>query len=295
MSVHPEPQPPLAMKIILIMMLLPTCLIAGELPVLKGLILDLDAEKDVSLEEGNKVAQWENQAPEGSARLFVKQDEGRKAPGSGRPQLRNAIDSLNGKSSLVFRQGELVNHDEDAFDSLITGSGFTWLCVASVHQQRVGLKNVNALFGNLRNGGKYEGLWACLRDDNSLWTSPRNGVTFGRFDQNNPLLLGPELEKERFYVIAGRMAAGKGSVLTELYLNTPKPVASTVFPVNPQANSSKLVIGQERDAIKHPGFESFDGEIARLLIYKRPLGENELAKTIQHLIDTYAIKVDTVD
>lgn len=283
------------MKIFLSILLLPTYMIAGDLPVAKGLILDLDAERGVTLEDGNKVSQWENQAPEGSARLFVKQDEGRKIAGSGRPILRKAVAGLNGRNSLVFRQGELVNHDEDAFDTLITGSGFTWLSVVCAHQQRVGLKDVNALFGNLRNGGKYEGLWACLRDDNSLWTSPRNGVTFGRFDKNNPLLLGPRLEKERFYIIAGRMGAGKGSVTAELYLNVTKPVTSAVFPVNPHANPSKLVIGQERDAINHPGFESFDGEIARLLIYKRPLDEDELAKTIQHLVSAYAIKVDTGD
>ena len=281
------------MKIILTLLLLSPCLIAGDLPVVKGLILDLDAQQGVTLEDGNKVTQWENQAAEGSARLFVKQDKGRKIAGSGRPILRNDIVDLNGKSSLVFRQGELVNHDEDAFDSLITGTGFTWLGVVCAHQQRRGLKDVNALFGNLRNGGMYEGLWACLRDDNSLWTSPRNGVTFGRFDKNNPLLLGPALENGRFYVIAGRMAAGKGLVQTELCLNVTKPVASAVFPINPKANASKMVIGQERDAINHPGLESFDGEIARLLIYKRPLDEGELSKTIKYLLHAYGVKVDS--
>mgnify|MGYP001592638855 CR=1 FL=1 len=281
------------MKIILTILLLSPYLIAGDLPVVKGLILDLNAQQGVTLEDDNKVAQWENQAAEGRARLFVKQDKGRKIAGSGRPILQNDIVDLNGKSSLIFRQGELVNHDEDAFDSLITGTGFTWLGVVCAHQQRRGLKDVNALFGNLRNGGKYEGLWACLRDDNSLWTSPRNGVTFGRFDKNNPLLLGPALEKGRFYVIAGRMAAGQGSVPAELYLNETKPVASAVFPINPEANASKMVIGQERDAINHPGLESFDGEIARLLIYKRPLDEGELSKTIKYLLHAYAIKVDS--
>lgn len=280
------------MKILPCILSLATPLIAGELPVTKGMILDLDAEKGVTMEDGNKVAQWENQAPVKTARLFVKQDTGRKKPGSGRPLLRTAVMGLNGRCSLVFRQGELVNHDEDAFDSLSTGSGNTWLAVLCVHRQRVGLKDVNAFFGNLRNGGKYEGIWAGLKDDNTLWTSPRNGVTFGRFDKNNPLLLGPVLERERFYVIAGRMQAGTGEVQTELFLNGTKPIASTIFPVNENANPSKMVIGQERDAINHPGFESFDGEIARLLIYERPLSEDELARTIRHLVTGYGIKVD---
>ena len=280
------------MKTLLSILLLASPLMAGELPVTKGLILDLDAEKGVTLEDGNKVSQWENQAPGKTARLFVKQCTGRKKPGSGRPLLRTAVTGLNGKCSLVFRQGELVNHEEDAFDSLITGSGNTWLAILSAHQQRIGLRDVNAFFGNLRNNGKYEGLWAGLKDDNTLWTSPRNGLTFGRFDKNNPLLLGSVLEQERFYVIAGRMQAGSGLVQTELFLNGTKPVAIAMFPVNENANPSKMVIGQERDAINHPGFESFDGEMARLLIYKRPLSEEELAKSVQHLVTTYGIEVD---
>ena len=280
------------MKTLLSILLLASPLMAGELPVTKGLVVDLDAEKGVTLEDGNKVAQWENQAPGKTARLFVKQDTGRKKPGSGRPLLRTAVTDLNGKCSLVFRQGELVNHEEDAFDNLVTGAGHTWLAVLSAHRQRVGLKDVNAFFGNLRNGSKYEGLWAGLKDDNTLWTSPRNGLTFGRFDKNNPLLLGPVLEQERFYLIAGRMQAGTGEVQTQLFLNGTKPIASTMFPVNESANPSKMVIGQERDAINHPGFESFDGEMARLLIYGRPLSEDELAKSVQHLVTTYGIKVD---
>lgn len=60
--------------------------------------------------------------------------------------------------------------------------------------------------------------------------------------------------------------------------------------VNTSANSSKLSIGQERDAINHPGVESFDGEIARFLLYERPLSKNEMNSVIKYLIDSYNIK-----
>jgi len=61
-------------------------------------------------------------------------------------------------------------------------------------------------------------------------------------------------------------------------------------PGNPAANSSTLAIGQERDATNHPGRESFDGELARFLIYERPLGNAELQQAVDSLKKTYAIK-----
>jgi hypothetical protein len=85
------------------------------------------------------------------------------------------------------------------------------------------------------------------------------------------------------------MGAGTGEVLIEVFINDPQPAASKPFPVNPAANSSKLAIGQERDATNHPGKESFDGEIARFLMYERPLTNEELEKTITYLKKTYSI------
>jgi hypothetical protein len=97
------------------------------------------------------------------------------------------------------------------------------------------------------------------------------------------------LEKNRYYVIAGRMGAGTGKVTIELFVNGTKPVASRAFPVNPKANSSKMAIGQERDATNHPGHESFDGELARLLMWDRPLSNQEFEKTLSSLKKTYML------
>ena len=243
-----------------------------------GLVLDLDASKGVVLEDGDRVDSWKNQAPAHPDMVFVKRDKGRAEPGSGRPTLRE-----NGKPSIVFRQQELVAMDEDAFDGLTTGKGHTWIAVIAVHKQRVGVKDVNSFFGNLRNGGKYEGVWGCLDDDNTVWSGARNGRSFGRFDKNNPKLSGPVLEKGKFHVIAGRMEAGTGTVKISLFVNSPEPVATKSFPVDPAANPSRMAVGQERDAIEHPGKESFDGEIARLLIWERPLDDAELAATMDEL------------
>ena len=257
----------------------------------RGLILDLDADKGVVVEDGDRVAKWANQVEAFAARDFLKRDEGRRERGSGRPTLKKSVAEIGGHNTVVFQRQELVNHEEDAFDRLLTGGGYTWLAVISVHKQIVQLKDVNSFFGNLKNGGNYEGIWGNLTDDNRVWIGSRNGITFGRWDRNNPMVLAPEpLKENRYYVVAGRMGAGTGEVLVEVFVNDPQPLASKSFPVNPAANSSKLAIGQERDATNHPGKESFDGEIARFLVYERPLSNNELEKTLSHLRETYAIR-----
>ena len=256
-----------------------------------GLILDLDAEKGVHLEDGDRVAKWTNQVARFKARDFVKRDEGRAEPGSGRPTLKEAVEASGGRATLVFRRQELINHDEDAFDHLITGDGYTWFAVVCLYKQVVQLKDVNSFFGNLKNGGNFEGIWGNVTDDNRLWIGSRNGITFGRWDENNPMVLAPQrLETNRFYVLAGRIGAGTSEVTIEAFINDAKPAASKPFPVNPRANSSKFAIGQERDATNHPGQESFDGEIARFLVYERPLTDRELHQTMQQLKTTYKIE-----
>ncbi len=244
--------------------------LAGDIPS-SGLLVDLDASKGVTVDTQGRVTAWKSQAGPIAARDFVGQPKGRAEAASGLP-----TPVKGSPAALSFRQQELVCHDETAFDGLIRGDGCTWVAVIKVYPQRVGLKDVNSFFGNLRNGQKYEGLWGCLDDDNTVWWGARNGLTFGRFDVNNPKLVGPKLEEGRFHVLAGRLGAGQGEVLAEFFVNDLKACGTARFPINPQADASKLAIGQERDAIQHPGWESFDGEVARFLLWNRPLTDAEL-------------------
>jgi len=252
--------------------------LAAEVPK-EGLLVDLDAHQGVTADAQHRVTKWENQVTTVPVREFSGQDKGRKVPGSGLPTL--VTDGVF--ASVAFRHQELLCRDEKTFDGLIQGSGCTWLTLLKVYPQEPGLKDVHSFFGNLRNGAKYEGLWGCVDDENRIWWGARNGLTFGRFDVNNPKVTGPKLEPDRFYVVGGRLAAGKGNVAIELFVDDPKAVATGVFPVNAAADASMLAVGQERDAIQHPGYESFDGEIARFLLWQRPLSDTELSTVITTL------------
>ncbi len=252
----------------------------AEPPPSAGLLVDLNPAAGLTLDARGRVVKWANQAGPAEARDFVGQDKGRKVPGSGLPGVVKDGDA----PALAFRAQELLCHDEKVFDGLIKGDGCTWVAVLKPYAQaKGGLKDVNSFFGNLRNGGKYEGVWGCLDDDNTVWWGARNGLTFGRFDVNNPKVAGPKLEAGRRYVVAGRLGAGAGTVALELFVDEPRAVATGSFPVNPAADASKLSIGQERDAVQHPGFESFDGEIGRFLLWSRPLKDAELAAVMADL------------
>ncbi|MGJ8654518.1 MAG: GDSL-type esterase/lipase family protein [Opitutaceae bacterium] len=282
--------------------------LAGEtlVPVRDGLFLDLDANAGLELEDGSRVKAWHNQVQGNAADVFVKQDEGRKQAGSGRPTLKTNVAEIGGNNTLVFEEQELVNFDEDAFDHLVTGSGHTWFSVMCVYKQNVGKKDVNSFFGNLRNGKPYDGFWGNVMDDNIVWMGTRNGFaskvkkgqknsngrgTPGLWDDElNPCVQSPEpLVEKQYCIVIGRMGAGTEVVDLELFINSAKPVDRKSVPVNPKANPSKMVVGQERDATNHPGKESFHGEIARFLVYERPLSDGELSQVIQYLSDFYTI------
>ena len=254
-----------------------------------GLILDLDADKGVTLEDGNMVINWKNQVAGFAAQDFAQRDKGRDIPGSGRPTLKENIAELGGHNSLIFREDELINMDEDAFDHLITGGGYTWFTVMNAYAQVGKLKDVSVFFGNLgcHPGRHCEGFWAGFEDDSDLWTGPRNGVTFGRYISDNPKLMGPRFEENKYYVVAGRLAEGTGTVITDVFVDSAVPYGSVEFPVNPNADASLMAIGTERDAWQHPGEESFDGELARVLFYERSLSDEEMVKTMAILKKIY--------
>lgn len=249
---------------------------AGDRIIKNGLIVDLDADVGLIIKEDNRVSAWKNQVADFDAQDFIQRDEGRDFAGSGRPTLKQNVETLSGHNSLVFKKQELVNMDEDAFDHLTQGSGYTWFALVTPYAQSEGLADVNMFIGNLRNGGMYDGLWGGVEDNNKFWAGTRSGATFGRFNGNNPKVTGPMLEQGKYYLVAARMGAGTNRVNVDVFVGNANPLATSEIEVNVHGNPSKMAVGQERDAIEHPGAESIDGEIARILIYDRPLDDSEM-------------------
>lgn len=275
--------------------------LADEIPA-KNLVLDLDAARGVEVDPQNRVLVWRNQVASFAARDFTPNDKGRKVPGSGIPGFVPAGGPRK-FPVIAFRQQELINSEEDAFDHLTKGSGHTWYVVISPFDQTSAQKDTHAIFGNLRNtnalgggtGGQFEGFWGTLHDDRRVYAGVRNGVEFTRNNANNPEVLSKTvLEKNRFYLVAGRMGAGTGTVKVEVFVNVPVAENSATVLVSEKANPSKMAIGQERDATNHPGDESCDAEIARLLIFDTAHTYAEMAEIFTSLSRNYSISVNPV-
>ena len=69
----------------------------------KGLIPDLDADKGVEVEDGDRVVKWTNQVAASAAKDFVKRDEGRREPGSKRPTLKRSVAAIRSPSPMPGR------------------------------------------------------------------------------------------------------------------------------------------------------------------------------------------------
>ena len=267
-----------------------------------GLILDLDPERGVETNDEQRVVRWTNQVEGFAAKYFVPSPIGRETPADGLPTYLSAEDSTGALPTIQFRRQELVNFDEDAFDHLTKGSGYTWFSVMAVYDQTSPIKNTHAFFGNLRNsnayngegtGGYFEGFWGVVHDDRHVFAGTRNGIEFRRNGTHNPEVLSETvLEKNRLYLVAGRMGSGSGPVKVEIFVNDATAESSALVLVNAYANPSKMAIGQERDATNHPGDESFDGELARFLTYDRPLDNDEMKTMMEMLMTRYQVSGD---
>ena len=246
-----------------------------------GLIIDLNANLGVTVEDGDRVIKWLNQAPVSKGLVFEykNRDHADFAPLSGRPGLQVADPDLKGNNTLTFYEDELICLEEDTFDYLSHGVGHTWFTVIEFsNHTRTMHADLNAFFGNLKNGSPFSGIWGGITNDFKPWYGLRNGVTGARDVPPNSsrLYASTAINKNKYYILSGRLEAGTGIREMELFINNTL-VGTEDHDVKTTINPSVFAIGTERDAFKaHPGFESFDGKIGRFLMYDRPLSDAEM-------------------
>ena len=270
------------------------------------LVLDLNADAGLTIEDDSMVTTWMNQAPHPKAIDFNSTEEGRtktiitqEEPGTGRPTLKKNTREINGHNSLIFREDELINDNDEAFHGMITGGGYTWFAVIKPYEQggpgKINSRYPNAFFGCLRNTGKpqletgmYAGFWGSFYPDGRVYMGSRNGLNEKvRDDVNTPEVVGPVPSVNEWHIIMGRQGAGQGVVKLELFVDDPsEAVNSSDFPVG-DIEPSRMAIGTERNAINHQGKESFDGELARLLMYGTSLSQREMEAVYEYLRTMY--------
>lgn len=270
------------------------------------LVLDLNADVGVTTQDGNMVTTWTNQAPNPKAADFYHTEEGRTKTiisqeklGTGRPMLLEKSSEINGHNSLIFKEDELINDNDEAFHGMMTGNGYTWFAVIKPYEQggpgKINSRYPNAFFGNLRNtakpqleDGQYAGFWGSFYPDGRVYMGSRNGLSKTIRDSiNTPEVEAPPPAVNEWHIIMGRQSSGHGTVLLELFVNNPSVAANSHnFPVG-NVEPSRMAIGTERNAINHQGKESFDGELARLLMYETALSDREMKLIYDHLRQLY--------
>lgn len=278
----------------------------SAVPITEGLVLDLNADVGVATEDESMVTSWTNQVPNAEAVDFVITEEGRtktiisqEEPGTGRPILKKDVTELNGHNSLAFREDELINDNDEAFHGMITGGGYTWFAVIKPYKQvgpgKINSNYPNAFFGCLRNTaapqlepGQYAGFWGSFYTDGRVYMGSRNGISEKVRDRvNTPEVEAPPIAVDTWHIIMGRQGSGHGIVQLELFVNDPSKAANSHdYPVA-DVEPSRMAIGTERNAINHQGKESFDGEIARLLMFETALNKEEMTAVYDYLRNVY--------
>ena len=154
---------------------------------------------------------------EGRTKTIITQEE----LGTGRPTLSENKDEINGHNSLIFREDELINDNDEAFHGMITGSGYTWFAVIKPYKQggpgKINSRYPNAFFGCLRNSGppqletgQYAGFWGSFYPDGRVYMGSRNGISKTVRDSvNTPEVEGPRPVINEWHIIMGRQGSGK--------------------------------------------------------------------------------------
>lgn len=228
-----------------------------------GLIEDLDADV------GASATAWVNQVSGG--------DDVALSAGT----VTLVGNAVNGHAAMSFPGSARMSGDStSAFASLVGGNGFTWFVVVQSGVQRMtGALDKNQVFGTIRTNGVNGGLTAGVDRASHPYAMAR--------PQNMDNLAQSTVDISGTWAIfAGTLEAGSGARTVAVRVNGSAISAMTgaTVPASP-APTGALAIGAEHTG----GTEFWTGQVARILIYDRPLTALELSETGRALAARYAI------
>lgn len=229
-----------------------------------GLIQDLDANSLIGA-DGSTVNSW---VPSVGDTVNLA------GGGAGNPTLQ--VGAINGNNAVRFsNNSRLIGDDASLFDSNINGSGYTWIAVVDAGNNTTA--NQNRIFGTLINAGPFSGQTADV-ENNKVASHNRfgGGVSMGATDVD-----------AGFFIAGGRLGAGLGSQIAEVFMNSTTADGSSNVNVG-VSDAGAISIGSERTG----GTEFFDGDIARILIWNRAISDEELNEAGFQLARTYGLQTN---
>jgi hypothetical protein len=234
--------------------------------------MDLNADLGVDAAAiGDDVDEWTNQVTGAGDDVVTN---------GGFPVL---VEGPNSHRAIRFEDGaRMAGDDPDAFDDIMLGSGNTWYAVVNAQDQNHGQKN--AVFGTLLGASPWTGLVAHVHPAGGGFGSV--GAYMTRPMPNDVFASGiTEFEEGDFHILAGRLEEGTGIVTAEYFFESAVPESDAFPDITEDSDSDEITIGAERTL----GGEHFDGDIARILIYNRPLSETEMNVTGGALANMYGL------
>jgi hypothetical protein len=236
--------------------------------VLTGLVQDLDADLGVS--GTTNVTAWANQIAAGEDIVI--------AAATNDGPIVLVENAIGGHAALDFdNNARMEGNSTSAFAPLTTGVGLTWFAVVEPAATQ-DLSDRNQFFGTIRNGGNNAGFTAGVDRAAKPYAMFRPAAM--EFTAQSPTPV------TAWSVLAGRVSAGNTAQVA-VYRNSSTPDA-IVNATTANAQIGALIVGSERTG----GTEFFDGRIARILIYARPLSDTELAETGRALGARYGIPTE---
>lgn len=233
-----------------------------------NLIQDLNANLGVG-GTASAVTDWANQATGGD----------NVATNAGTIEV---VPGPNGHSALRFQQGDrMAGTSDTAFDAVMQGNGHTWFAVVNAGPQNHTAKN--AIFGTLLNAGPFSGMIAHVANDGGA--NVTGNVILRPSTTDISARATTNINDGGFHILAGTLSAGTGAQQQQIFIDGSAAEASAALNILGTTDSGPIAIGAERTG----GGEHIDADIARILIYDRPLTLAEFNQTGSDLAATYGL------